>query len=40
MKIRFILALGGLAISFALPTLTQQKDTVDSQIRPEQPMAS
>ena len=40
MKIRFLLTLIGLAINFALPTLSQQKDTVDSQIRPEQPIAS
>jgi hypothetical protein len=40
MKIPLELALIGLAISFALPTLAQQKDTVDSQIRPEQPIAS
>jgi len=32
MKIRLALALVGLAISFALPTFAQQKDTVDPQI--------
>ena len=32
MKIRFLLALVGLAISFALPTFAQQKETVDPQI--------
>ena len=31
MKIRLLLALVGLAISFALPTVAQQKDTIDSQ---------
>ena len=31
MKIRFLLALVWLAISFALPTFAQQKDTVDPQ---------
>jgi ketosteroid isomerase-like protein len=35
MKIRFLLALVGLAISFALPTFAQQKETVDPQIRQE-----
>jgi hypothetical protein len=29
MKTRSLLILAGLAISFALPTLAQQKDTVD-----------
>jgi hypothetical protein len=33
MKIRTLLALVGLAISFALPTLAQQKDTPDPQFR-------
>jgi hypothetical protein len=33
MKIRLLLALVGLAISFALPTLAQQKDTPDPQLR-------
>jgi ketosteroid isomerase-like protein len=33
MKIRFVVALVGLAISFALPTIAQQKDTVDPQLR-------
>jgi ketosteroid isomerase-like protein len=33
MKIRFVLALVGLAISFALPTFAQQKDTPDPQLR-------
>ena len=32
MKIRYLLALVGLAISFAVPTFAQQKDTVDPQI--------
>jgi uncharacterized protein (TIGR02246 family) len=32
MKIRLLLALVGLAISFALPIFAQQKDTVDPQI--------
>jgi hypothetical protein len=29
MKTRFLIALAGLAISFALPTFAQVKDTVD-----------
>jgi hypothetical protein len=29
MKIRYLLALVGLAIGFASPTVAQQKDTVD-----------
>jgi ketosteroid isomerase-like protein len=33
MKIRFLIALVGLAISFAVPTLAQQKDTPDPQLR-------
>jgi len=33
MKIRLLLALVGLAISFALPTLAQQKDAPDPQLR-------
>ena len=33
MKIRYLLVLVGLAISFALPALAQQKDTVDPQLR-------
>ena len=33
MKIRLLLALVGLAISFALPAFAQQKDTVDPQLR-------
>jgi ketosteroid isomerase-like protein len=33
MKIRFLLALVGLAISFALPGFAQQKDTVDPEVR-------
>src|SRR5450432_3252338 len=33
MKIRFLFALLGLAISFALPTFAQQKDTPDPQLR-------
>ena len=32
MKIRLVVALVGLTISFASPTFAQQKDTVDSQI--------
>jgi ketosteroid isomerase-like protein len=32
MKIRLLLTLVGLAITFALPTFAQQKDTIDSQI--------
>jgi uncharacterized protein (TIGR02246 family) len=32
MKIRYLLALVGLAIGFALPTFAQQKDTVDPQL--------
>ena len=32
MKIRSLLALAGLAISFAVPTFAQQKDTVDPRI--------
>jgi type II secretory pathway pseudopilin PulG len=31
-KIRFLLAVVGLAISFVLPTFAQQRDTADSQI--------
>ena len=33
MKIRSVVALVGLAISFAVPAFAQQKDAVDSQIR-------
>jgi uncharacterized protein (TIGR02246 family) len=33
MKIRSVVALVGLAISFALPTFAQQKDTPDPQLR-------
>ena len=33
MKIRSIVALVGIAISFALPTFAQQKETVDPQLR-------
>jgi ketosteroid isomerase-like protein len=33
MKIRLLLTLVGLAISFALPTFAQQKDTPDPQLR-------
>src|SRR5271166_1648984 len=33
MKIRFLITFIGLAISFALPTLAQQKDTPDPQLR-------
>src|SRR6266478_3360495 len=32
MKIRLVVALVGLAISFALPTFAQQKDTADPEI--------
>ena len=32
MKIRFLFALVGLAIGFALPTFAQQKETVDPQL--------
>ena len=32
MKMRLVIALIGLAISFALPTFAQQKDTVDPKI--------
>jgi hypothetical protein len=32
MKLRLLLTLAGLAISFALPTFAQQEDTVDPQI--------
>jgi ketosteroid isomerase-like protein len=32
MKIRFLVALVGLAVSFASPTFAQQKDTVDPKI--------
>jgi hypothetical protein len=33
MKIRFLLALVGLTISFALPIFAQQKETVDPQLQ-------
>jgi ketosteroid isomerase-like protein len=33
MKIRLVVALVGLAISFAVPAFAQQKDAADSQIR-------
>jgi ketosteroid isomerase-like protein len=33
MKMRSVVALVGLAISFALPALAQQKDTLDPQLR-------
>ena len=33
MKIRLVVALVGLAISFAVPAFTQRKDAADSQIR-------
>ena len=33
MKTPFLLALSGLAIGFAVPTLAQQKETVDPQVR-------
>ena len=33
MKIRFLLTLVGLAISFAVPIFAQQKDKVDPQLR-------
>ena len=32
MKMRLLLAIAGLAISFALPTFAQQKDAADPQI--------
>jgi len=32
MKIRLVVALAGLAMSFALPAFAQQKDTVDPKI--------
>jgi ketosteroid isomerase-like protein len=32
MKMRLLVTLAGLAISFALPTFAQQKETVDPQI--------
>ena len=32
MKVRLLLALVGLAISFAVPSFTQEKDTVDPKI--------
>jgi uncharacterized protein (TIGR02246 family) len=35
MKIRYLLAIAGLAISFVLPAVAQQKDTVDPQIAQE-----
>jgi ketosteroid isomerase-like protein len=35
MKTRFLLALVGLAVSFALPTYAQENDTVDPQSRQE-----
>jgi hypothetical protein len=33
MKIRLVVALAGLAISFALPTFAQQTNTPDPQLR-------
>ena len=33
MKIRLVVALVGLAISFVVPAFSQQKDAADSQIR-------
>ena len=33
MKIRLLLSLAGLAISFALPTLAQEQNTVDPEVR-------
>ena len=33
MKTPFLVALAGLAIGFAVPTLAQQKETVDPQVR-------
>ena len=33
MKIPLLLALAGLAISFAVPAIAQQKDTADPQLR-------
>ena len=35
MKIRYLLAIEGLAFSFVLPAVAQQKDTVDPQIAQE-----
>ena len=35
MKIRLVSALVGLAISFALPCIAQDKNTVDPQVRQE-----
>ena len=35
MKIRFLLALVGLAIGFALPTFAQEQNTVDPEVRQE-----
>jgi ketosteroid isomerase-like protein len=35
MKIRFRLALVGLAIGFALPTFAQEQNTVDPEVRQE-----
>ena len=32
MKMRLVVALVGLAISFAMPSYTQQKDTVDPKV--------
>jgi hypothetical protein len=32
MKMRLIVALAGLAISFAVPTIAQQKNTIDPKI--------
>jgi hypothetical protein len=32
MKMRVLFALAGLAITFALPAIAQQKDTADSQL--------
>jgi uncharacterized protein (TIGR02246 family) len=33
MNVRFLLTLAGLAISFALPTYAQQKDSLDPEVR-------
>jgi hypothetical protein len=33
MKIRFLLTLAGLAIGFAVPTIAQEQNTVDPQVR-------
>ena len=40
MKIRLVVALVGLAISFALPTFAQQKDTVDPRVAQQRDLLS